>query len=74
MAQIQPLTTYPAAFAPIAAKLNEVIAEMNARELKAGPGIQITPSANGALIELGRLTGTLTCTEGGGGIITITAS
>jgi hypothetical protein len=61
MAKIEPIESAPAAFAPLAAKINEVIAALNRRGLTAGPGIKLTPSDHGTTIEVYGLTGELDC-------------
>lgn len=68
MAQIEKIKDSPEAFAAFAEKLNEIITEMNARDMEAGPGLSLIRSDKKTIIGIGSLTGTLTCTETGGTI------
>ena len=49
--------------------INGLIQRSNSQVISAGAGIQIVPTQNGTKIQLGRVTGTLTCEPGGGGTV-----
>jgi hypothetical protein len=49
---IDPVAVAPAAFADLAAKINELVAAMNASQLSAGVGLKITTGTYGMLITL----------------------
>lgn len=50
---------------------NEHSRMLNALRLRQGPGVSLQSSDDGLMVSLGKVTGTLECSEGGGGTITI---
>lgn len=76
MQPIANLEQCPAAFAPLAAKINELVDRVNLlSSLEAGPGLRLVESDAKLILEIGALTGELVCNESGpGGTIEITGS
>lgn len=69
---ILPLTSAPEAFAPLAEKINELVAAYNAMRPEGGPGIKITTTDAGARFEVSGLTATGECSEEEAGKVDIT--
>lgn len=75
MQPIEKLKTCRKSDKEAAAKINELVDRVNLlSSLEAGRGLRLTTSDSKLLLELGTLTGELTCDEGGGGTIVINGS
>ncbi len=56
----------------LVAAYSKIVDYITANHIRSGPGIVVTPSDNGKQIEIGKLTGTVTCNGGSPPTFTIT--